>query len=73
MRSRYPYDEDMEEYMLLFFEDLDEKSRRRYLALEAKKLGHGGIKYLSDLFEISERTIRRGIMELDKKNSSKDE
>ena len=68
MVSKFPYDEDTEEYMLLFFEELDEKTRRHYLAIEAKKLGHGGIKYLSNLFQISERTIRRGITEIDKKN-----
>ena len=66
---KFPFDEDTEDFMLLFFEDLNEKHRRHYLALEAKKLGHGGIKYLSDLFEISERTIRRGIKEIDKKKS----
>ena len=68
MVSKFPYDENTEEYMLLFFEELDEKTRRHYLAIEAKKLGHGGIKYLSNLFQISERTIRRGITEIDKKN-----
>lgn len=64
---KFPYDEDTEEYMLLFYEDLNEKNRRRYLAVESKKLGHGGIKYLSDLFEISEKTIRRGVKEISKK------
>ena len=53
--------------MLLFYDDLNEKTRRHYLAVEAKKLGHGGIKYLSELFEVSERTIRRGIEEVSKK------
>lgn len=67
MPIKFPYDEDTEEYMLLFFEDLNEKNRRRYLAVESKKLGHGGIKYLAELFEISEKTIRRGIEEINKK------
>lgn len=69
MAIKFPYDEDTEEYMLLFFEDLNEKHRRRYLAVEAKKLGHGGIKYLSELFGTSEKTISRGIDEINKKNS----
>ena len=69
MIKKFPYDEDTEEYMLLFFEDLNEKHRRRYLAVESKKLGHGGIKYLSGLFGISEKTIRRGLEEINKKNS----
>lgn len=69
MASIQPYDEDTEEYMILFFETLNEKSRRYYAAVEAKKLGHGGISYISRLLEISERTIKRGLEELSKKNS----
>lgn len=61
------YDEDTEEYMVLFFETLNEKSRRYYAAVEAKKLGHGGIIYISNLLDISERTIKRGLEELAKK------
>jgi len=64
-----PYDEDTKEYMILFFETLNEKSRRYYAAVEAKKLGHGGIIYISRLLDISERTIQRGLEELAKKNS----
>jgi len=67
--TKFPYDEDTEEYMLLFFEGLNEKNRRRYLAVESKRLGHGGIKYLANLFEVSEKTIGRGIEELNKKNA----
>ena len=68
MQGKFPFDEEIEDYMLLFFDSLNEKDRRHYLALEAKKLGHGGIKYLSELFEVSEQTIRRGLEDLDKKN-----
>jgi hypothetical protein len=32
--------------------------------VEAIKLGHGGILYLAQLFDCSERTIRRGLDEL---------
>ena len=67
MPQEFPYNEETEDFMLLFFDDLNEKNRRRYLAVEAKKLGHGGIKYLSGLFKVSEKTIQRGITELDKK------
>jgi len=59
MKKSFPYTEETEENMLLFFDDLNEKTRRRYLAVEAKKIGLGGIKYLSELFEISEKTIQR--------------
>lgn len=69
MLGHKPYDKDTEEYMILFFENLSEKDRRHYAAVEAKKLGHGGIKYIAALFSISERTIQRGLDELAKKNS----
>lgn len=64
-----PYDEDTEEYMILFFDTLDEKARRYYAAVEAKKLGHGGMAYISRLLGISQRTIERGLEELSKKNA----
>lgn len=65
--AQFPYDSDTEEYMMLFFENLSEKDQRYYAALESKRLGHGGIKYISDLFSLSEKTIRRGLAELLKK------
>lgn len=65
--ANFPYDSDTEEYMILFFENLSEKDQRYYAAVEAKRLGHGGIKYISDLFSLSEKTIRRGLEELLKK------
>lgn len=38
-----------------------EKERRRYATIEADKLGHGGTDYISPLFEIDPKTIRRGL------------
>lgn len=67
MPLQFPFDEDTEENMLLLFSELDEKSQRIYLAVEAKKLDHGGIKYLSELFKVSVKRINRGIEELEKK------
>lgn len=46
--------------MRLLFESLSEKDRRRYAAVEAEKLGHGGAKYISELFGCDEATIRQG-------------
>ena len=46
------------------FSRLCEKDRRSYVAVEACKLGHGGIEYLSALFKIDPKTIRRGLTEL---------
>jgi hypothetical protein len=51
--------------MQAFYRTLPEKERRRYAAIEADKLDHGGTDYISDLFEIDPKTIRRGLGELD--------
>jgi hypothetical protein len=48
-----------------FYTTLSEKDRRRYAAVEARRLGHGGIEYLSEVLECSRRTIERGLNELD--------
>ncbi len=53
--------------MVIFFKNLREKDQRHYAAVEAKKLGHGGIIYIATLFNISVRTIERGLEELEKK------
>ena len=45
--------------------DLDERARRRWAAAEARSLGWGGIVAVEAATGISERTIRRGIYELD--------
>ena len=62
-----PYDKDTEEYMVLFSDNLSEKDRRHYAAVETKKLCHGGIEYISQLLSISVKTIARGLEELSKK------
>ncbi len=59
------YPKAMERRMQAFYRTLSEKERRRYAAIEADKLGHGGIDYISHLFEIGPKTIRRGLDELD--------
>ncbi len=43
---------------------LDEQQRRWYVALEAKKLGHGGIEDLMEITGMDASTIRRGGREL---------
>jgi hypothetical protein len=44
---------------------LNEKDRRRFAALEASRLGHGGIAYIAGVIGCSRRTIERGMQELD--------
>ncbi len=59
------YGQDVEERMQAFFETLSEKDRRRYAAVEARRLPHGGIAYVAEVFGCSRRTIERGLDELD--------
>ena len=40
------YAADVKGKMQRFFSWLSEKDRRRYAAVEAAKLGHGGIEYI---------------------------
>jgi hypothetical protein len=58
------YDEETETFMRGFFESLNEKDRRRYAGLEARRLGHGGITYISALLGCDRKTVYRGIDEL---------
>jgi len=51
--------------MQRLFATLSEKDRRRYAGIEAAKLGHGGIDYVSGLFDMDPKTVRRGLMELE--------
>jgi hypothetical protein len=50
--------------MKTFVASLSEHDRRGYAAIEAFKLGYGGIGYIADLLGCSERTVRRGLAEL---------
>jgi hypothetical protein len=54
------YFESVERHMKLFYDSLSEKDRRRYAALEAEKLGHGGIEYVAELVGCQPSTIRQG-------------
>jgi len=59
------YDVKAEAVAKAFYETLTEKDRRRYVAVEARRLGYGAITYLAQVFGCSERTIERGLLELD--------
>jgi hypothetical protein len=50
---------------VLVFNRLDENQRRWFVALESKRLGHGGDRLLSQITGMDEKTIRRGREELD--------
>jgi hypothetical protein len=62
----------MEEYaaeiagkMQRFFGWLSEQDRRRYAAVEAAKLGHGGVEYIARVLACDPKTIRQGLHELE--------
>jgi hypothetical protein len=59
------YEPSVEEQMRAFERTLSEKDRRRFAALEAARLGHGGVEYVAEVLGCSTRTIERGIDELD--------
>jgi hypothetical protein len=48
--------------MQWLFATLSEKERRRSAGIEAAKLGHGGLEYISGLFGIDPKTIRRELV-----------
>ena len=58
-------DKELHHQMNLLLSRLDEQQRRWYVALEAKKLGHGGATLMSQITGMHVDTIRRGRRELD--------
>jgi hypothetical protein len=59
-----PYSADVELAMITFCGSLREKDRRRYAAVEAAKLGSGGVPYIARLLGMDPNTIRRGAADL---------
>ncbi len=59
------YEKSIEIKMQRLFATLSEKDRRRYTGIGTTKLGHGGIDYVSGLFEMNPKTVRRGLTELE--------
>jgi hypothetical protein len=60
----FPYPPAVEAAMRAFFASLSEKDRRRYAAVEATKLGYGGLAYIARLLRIDPKTVRQGCREL---------
>lgn len=59
------YSASTERQMVRFYRSLNERDRRRYAAVEAGRLGHGGVEYVSRLLGCDAKTIARGIAELE--------
>ena len=51
---------DIEQRMQALYRSLSEKDRRRYAAIEAEKVGHGGLAYVTKLFGCDPETVRHG-------------
>lgn len=54
------YSSEVEQSMQNFYRSLSEKDRRRYAAVEATKLGHGGKAYIAQLFGCDPDTVTAG-------------
>lgn len=67
------YTAEIELRMVAFFNSLGEKDRRRYAAVEATKLGHGGIAYISQLFGCDPKTIAQGNAEIENPPTAEDQ
>lgn len=59
-----PYSSVVEQQMQTFYSGLKEREQRHYAAIEALKLKHGGKKYIQDLFNIHQKTLKRAIDEV---------
>ena len=59
-----PFSEETEQRMRDFFRSLNENDRRRYAGLEAERLGHGGISYISEILGCDRKTVSQGIEEI---------
>jgi hypothetical protein len=59
-----PYGPDVEGQMKTLYGSLNERDRRRYAAIEASKLGHGGQTYIRTVLGCDYKTLRRGMEEL---------
>lgn len=63
------YSSEIEAQMQRFHESLNERDRRRYSAIEAAKLGHGAVSYISRLLSCDAKTISKGMEELQSKQT----
>ena len=56
----FPYPAEVEAAMKFLYRSLRENDRRRYAAVEATRLGHGGLEYLAALLGCDPKSIRHG-------------
>jgi hypothetical protein len=58
------YSPDIEQLLRQYYQSLSEKDRRRFAALEAIKLGHGGIRSIAQVLACDPHTVKDGMREL---------
>jgi predicted ArsR family transcriptional regulator len=63
------YSPSVERMMKRLFQSLRENDRRRYAAIEAAKLGSGGIEYIAQLLGCDSKTVRQGITDLESEDA----
>jgi hypothetical protein len=54
------YTPEVVDQMKRFYDSLSEKDRRRYAAVEAAKLGYGGLEYVCAILRCDPNTLRQG-------------
>ena len=55
------YRPEIEQLLRQYYQSLSEKDRRRFAALEAIKLGHGGTRYIAKVLGCDPQTITDGM------------
>ena len=65
MPVAFPFPAKVEQAMKVMYRSLWENDRRRYAAVEAAKLPHGGVDYIAGLLGCDPKTIRRGQQDLE--------
>jgi hypothetical protein len=60
-------DKKIHEQINLVASRLDEQQRRWFVAVEANRMGQGGVRLLSQITGMDEKTIERGRQELEQK------
>jgi hypothetical protein len=58
------YGREIERQLRQYYRSLSEKDRRRYAAIEAIKLGHGGTRYIAHVLGCDPQTVKDGMREL---------
>jgi hypothetical protein len=60
-----PYPAKVQRLMQKLYKSLNERDKRQYAAVEAAKLGHGGLTYISQLLNCDPKTVQAGLLEIE--------